>query len=301
MSAKERIRSLLKEAELYHRQSLLDQSRDRYRRAMALVRKTGDLPNREKLMAAIGDRLRVVEKSLAEIDAAPETPELSESVQELIRKKFSFSKNKDYAAIEGAVVLAKFGQHERALAEFKRLLEQGVLPVVAAKNIITCLLSFSSAGAAVAQFEQWVSRETLTRPQLKQVRSFIESILKKKGLAAELPPVEGPPGGGEEEGEGGEGALELSSITLEIPEGPLKGQSVEFDVTFQAGSTVNVIVPADQKDVLEFLKTGMELADIQCFSPIGFFKADGVLFGKTEIKEGPKRGDYLLEIGIHTE
>jgi tetratricopeptide (TPR) repeat protein len=301
MSDKDRIRSLLKEAELYKKQSLLTQSKDKYFNVLQIIESSRQLGNREKLMDAVREKMRAVEKKLTEIDEAPEAPELSESQHNLIRKRFSFSKDKDKAAIEGAVALAKFGQYEQALAQFKKLLKQGVLPVVVAKNIITCLLSFSTADAAVAQFSQWVSRESLSRPQLKQILAFLNNTFEKKGIKVELPKLDEAPAEAGKEDEEDDAVLDLSSISIQLESGPLKGETVEFDVTFQSGNSVSVIIPARRKDLLDSFKTGMELSDIQCFSPIGFFRANGVLFGKTEIKDGPKQGDYLLEIAINAD
>ncbi|MCD6296937.1 MAG: hypothetical protein J7M30_07265 [Deltaproteobacteria bacterium] len=297
MSDKDQIKSLLKEAELYKKQSLLNQSKEKYLKALEIIEKSKQLGNREKLMGAVQEKIRAVEEKLTEIDEAPEVPELSDSMQHLISKRFSFSKDKDTAAIEGAVALAKFGQYEKALEEFKRLLKEGVLPVVVAKNIITCLLSFSTPDAAVAQFGQWVSRESLSKPQLKQIRTFLNSTFEKKGIKAELPPLDEATADADKEEE--DAVLDLASISIQLESGPMKGETVEFDVTFQSGNSVSVIIPAGRKDLLDSFKTGMELSDIQCFSPIGFFRGDGVLFGKTEIKDGPKQGDYLLEMAIN--
>ena len=301
MSDKDQIRSLLKEAELYKKQSLLTQSKEKYSKALEIIEKSNQLGNREKLLDAVREKISGVKEKLIEIDEASELPELSESLQHLISKRFSFSKDKGMAAIEGAVALAKFGQYEQALAQFKKLLKQGVLPVVVAKNIITCVLSFSTPEAAIAQFGQWVSRESLSRPQLKQIRTFLKSTLEKKAIKAELPTLDEAHSEAGREEEEDDAVLDLSSISIELESGPLKGEAVEFDVTFQSGNSVSVIIPSRRKDLLDTFKTGMELSDIQCFSPIGFFRANGVLFGKTEIKDGPKQGDYLLEISINAE
>ena len=41
------------------------------------------------------------------------------------------------------MALAKFGQYESALKEFDGLLKGGIMPLVAAKNIIRCHLALS--------------------------------------------------------------------------------------------------------------------------------------------------------------
>jgi len=301
MSDKEQIRSLLKQGGLYKKQSLLNQSREAYQKALRIIEKNEKLPNRVKLIEAVKERILGVQEKQTEVDEAAEKPELSRAMQHLIKKRFSFSQNKDTAAFEAAMALFKFGQYEEALTEFRRLLKEGILPVVAAKNIITCLLTFSSPDVAVAQFGQWVSRESLSLPQLKQLRAFLTNVLEKKDIKIDLPKLEkAAPGTGQDDEEE-EGVLDISSVAIQFGEGPLKGKSMEFDVTFQSGNSVSIIIAADRKDLLASFKTGIHLQDTQCYSPIGFFKGTAIVFGKTEIMDGPKSGDYLVEMEIEAE
>jgi len=295
MSEKEAIKSLIKQGELYFKQSLLNQSKEAYQKALELIESNEKLPNREKLIQLIQGKIKVVEENLNELEAEPDQPELSEELQKLIQKRFAFSKNEETAAFEGAMALAKFGQYEQALEEFHKLLKKGVMPLVAAKNIITCMLTYASPDAAIAQYIQWTSQDVLSKPQLNQVRVYLKSLLEKKGMKAELPPVIKPKKGEEEEEEA---VIDISSITMTIPEGPRKGETIELDVSFQMDNNISVVIAADQKDLLKSLKTGTRLTDIQCYSPIGFFNGSGMVLGRTQIQEGPKKGDYLLDIAI---
>jgi len=210
---------------------------------------------------------------------------------------FANSNDREKAKFKGAVALAKFGQYERALEEFHVLLEKGVMPVIAAKNIIMCHLTFSSGEAAAGQFEQWVSRDILSREDLKEIRSFLQDVLEKDGIEVGLPEIDEPPIEPDEiEEEEDTGVLAISSICIPLKEGPLKGDMVEFDVTFQTDNIISVIVKADQKDLLDIFRLGTRLSYMQCYSPGAIFRCRGTIFGKTSIKYGPKKGDYALEI-----
>ena len=48
MSDKDQIKSLLKEAELYKKQSLLNQSKEKYLKALEIIEKSKQLGNRER-------------------------------------------------------------------------------------------------------------------------------------------------------------------------------------------------------------------------------------------------------------
>ena len=80
-----------------------------------------------------------LENDIAEVRSAPTTLDLSPQLQNLIKRLFTFSKTKEVGAIEGAIALAKFGQYEEAVNELQKLLKDGVLPTVAAKNILALL------------------------------------------------------------------------------------------------------------------------------------------------------------------
>jgi len=99
----------------------------------------------------------------------------------MIMDLFSVSRTREAARVEGALALAGFGQHERALREFEALLKEGILPVVAAKNILRCHVELSSPDKAVEQFTEWVSSSNvLSAPELKLIREFLKELLKEK-------------------------------------------------------------------------------------------------------------------------
>ena len=199
--------------------------------------------------------------------------------------------------MEGAVALAKFGQYEAALAEFHRLLKEGTFPLMAAKNILRCHLALSSPSAVIDQFGQWVSGNLLSKEQLKRTRAFLANILEKRGVKTKLPEIVGASSVTDQNSEPEE-VLDISSVRVQLGHGPDKGSVVEFDVSFQSGNIISVIVSAKHKDLADTFSLGIRLPDIQFYSPIAIFRGSGIVSGKTKIKSGPKRGDYMLDIRI---
>lgn len=299
MADQGQLKSLVKEAELYRTQGLLEESKERYLEILQLIEKDQRSQNNKKAINVIKDRIAGLEKDLAEIDQETEAPQLSAKVQDLIKKLFSFSQNKDAAEMEGAIALAKFGQYERALEEFNRLLHKGTLPLISAKNILRCHLALSSTDAAINQFREWLSGELLSKKQLRDIRSFLEYVLKRKGIQTKLPELVG--GTYQEPKDTGVegGFLDVCSVTLRLEDGHGKGPIVrELDVTFQSGNVISLIVSAKDKDLVNSFVPGIRLRGVHFFSSICAFRANGIVSEWTRIKTGPRRGDYVLTITI---
>ncbi|MBN1103101.1 MAG: hypothetical protein JXL84_06785 [Deltaproteobacteria bacterium] len=299
MSDSQKVKALIKEAEIYRKQGLVRQSRDKYSDLLRFVEGNERLSSDQKFMDALRKKLDRVEKDLEDIESAPDVKEVSGEVQELISRLFTFSQNKDAAAVEGAVALAKFGQYDRAVAEFQRLIMQGILPRAAATNLLSCHLTLGTPEAAVSQFEQWVSVKALSRPDLEYLRGYLQGALQKKGLSIELSalPPETPSEKAETEVKE-EDVIEISSVCVTVPAGPRKGKTVELDVTFQSGNAVSIIIPAGEREMADGFKEGMRLPDLQCYSVMGVFNGTGTVKGKSVISSGPKRGDFTLDIVI---
>jgi tetratricopeptide (TPR) repeat protein len=211
---------------------------------------------------------------------------------------FSFSKNKATAAIEGAVALAKFGQYEKAVEELERLVKDGPLPLPAAMNLLRCHLSLASPEAAITQYKRWASREELGKGDLRYLRNFLENQLKKRGIDPKLQGVDEDASEETDLDEQHEELIELSGIGIEFEDGPNKGKSIEFDVSFQSGNTISIIIESKDKNIADGFDKGQRLSDIQCISPIAIFNGSGLVSGKSVITAGPKRGGYTIDITI---
>jgi len=300
MSDRATIKASLKEAALYRRQGLLVESKEKYIEALALIGDSPAYQNDKKLIDSVGKRVEIIEKDLQEMKTMNETVEITPEVKDLILDLFSFSKDGDTAAIEGAVALAQFGQHENALAEFRRLMDEGTLPLLAAKNILRCHLNRESPEEAIADFNHWLDRKRFPKRHLKNLREFLVKLLEKHDIEADLPEViETATEKARERSK--EEVIDISLVTLQLEDGPRKGDLAEFDVSFQTGNTVCFSIPAERQDLVDAFKPGTRLQNLQCYTVVAVFSGSGVVSGKTQIESGPNQGDYALDVTIDGE
>ena len=243
------IKTLLNEAELYRSQGLFSEAKDKYHAASAMIHKLDKLKNKESLLKAISGKIQSLEKKSAKVETGPSSPELSEKGQNLIKNLFGDTD------MEKAVALAKFGQFERAIIEFEALLKDDVYRVDAGKNIIRCKMATASVDDAVDQYHKWLSGDLFTGSQLESVRNYLQPILEKKGIDKPLPL---PAGMVEEQAadtggiefsmpEEDEEILDINSIGITFTSGPQKGKMVEFDVNFQSGGMLSLIISKNDK------------------------------------------------------
>ncbi|MFH1487560.1 MAG: hypothetical protein ABII06_01530 [Pseudomonadota bacterium] len=298
MPGQDKIESLLKEAEIYQKQGLLKQSNQKYGEILEIIEKSPGLSRDEQLVNSLKEKIEAVKEALDEVENASEIPQLSEDVQSLITNLFSFSKNKETAAIEGAVALAKFGQYEKAIAEFQKLINQGQMPLIAAKNMLRCHLNLSSPDAAVSQLQRWITRGVFPQADLKYLRDFLENLLKREGIEVDVPKVDSGPSTKGASERRMEDIFDITSIRIKMDESRFKGQAADFNVTFQLGNTVSFIIKSNEKNLLDFLNAGLRLSTIQCYSPVSLFIASGIISEKKEISSGPRKGDYSLDMEI---
>jgi tetratricopeptide (TPR) repeat protein len=319
MNVIEKIKALLKEAELYHSMGLLNEAMGKYQNASALIQSNAQLKSRTNLVDGISKKIRALEKDIRKVAEASDSPEVSEKVQDLIKKLFTFSAGDDHdtAALDGAMALAKFGQHERALLEFNELLKKDSVRVVAAKNIIRCHLTHTSADAAVDQYERWISSDIFRPGELNKLRIFLEGLLKKEGIDKQVPGAEAPlvtqeptiaaPEIKEPKIEGlklevnevrDDEVIDINSVGITLADGPKKGQMVELTVSFQSGNVISLLISHADKDLIKLFNQGDTLKDVQFYSPIAMFEGSAIVSAKNQIESGPRRGDYSIDLKV---
>ena len=307
MDIGQKIKSLLQEAELYRGQGLLRESIGKYQSAAEIIKKIDKIKNRDSLLSGIARKIQSVERELEVFESAPPAPEMSADVQDLIKEKFAFAKDTESSALEGAIALAKFGQYERAMEEFRALLADEQARLTAGKNIIRCHISRETFDEGIEEYRQWMSGGQFTPSQLENLRVFFQGVLDNRGiektvsdvqieqepeLTFEIEETAGDDRVQEEE------LLDISSIGIMMEEGPQKGERVEFDVSFQSGSEISLLVPSREKAQIEHLRVGTKLKDIAFYSPFAMFQGGGIVTANTKIATGPKRGDYSLDIKV---
>ncbi len=327
------IKKNLEEAEIYTTQGLLTEAKEKYNHALQIFIKNKHIKNREKFIDVIKNKISCIDNDIESMENSSVAPEISSRAQNLIKKLFSFSKDndEDSASLEGAIAMAKFGQFERAMAEFKGLLKKETVKFEAAKNILRCLFAISSINEAVTQFKQWESSSIFTPMQIDKLRIFLEDRLSKKDNAVTIDDLEKsenkkksidipekeadkPLGKSselidEETMEDNFAAtfesqipddevLDISSMGIVLKKGPEKGSLVEIDVSFQSGNIINFLISKTETTLLENLKPGTHFDEVQFYSPIAMFKGACIVTGMTNIESGPKQGEYNVEIKI---
>jgi tetratricopeptide (TPR) repeat protein len=329
MNMIKKIKTLLKEAELYHSQGLLYESLTKYNDVAELVQNNEQLKNKQNLLEGISNKINSLKKDISKIELAPKKPEVSKNIQDLIKKMYAFSpdEDEDAKALEGAVALAKFGQFKSAILDFYELLKRDSIRLDAAKNILRCHMTLFSIEKAVSDYEKWILDEIFNPEQLDKIHVFFGSLLKSEGVEKTLPKtkeqvekdraeasleddqrqISGLEDAGLEKGETeletepeaeSEDVLDVNSIGISVDSGPQKGHVYEFKVRFQLGKVVSLLIPSRDKDVIDSFKVGSEIHDVQYYSNVGLFKGSGLISAVKEITIGPLRGDYCVDIEV---
>ena len=159
---------------------------------------------------------------------------------------------------------------------------------------------------AISQYQEWMSNGDFPEDQLEVLRLYLEGVLKNNGKETSLPLPSGAtdisPASSDEmapyEKEESVEFLDITSIGINFDSGPAQGKMVEFDVNFQSGNMLSLIISNKDKELIEDLTTGIKLDNIQYYSPIAIFKGAGIVSSRTQIKNGPKKGDFCLDIKI---
>ena len=331
MNIIKKIKTLLKEAELYHSQGLLYEAIAKYNDATELIQNNEQLKNKPNLLEGISKKVNALKKDISKIELAPKKPEVSGNIQDLIKKMYAFSSDvdEDAKAIEGAVALAKFGQFKRAISDFNELLKKDSTRIDAAKNILRCHMALYSIDKAISQYEEWLLDDIFHPDQLDKIYMFFESLLKSEGVEQTLPKTkeqvdkdriavspeknqvpdteqkdagleksEAEPEVEVESEAGSEDVLDVNSIGISVDSGPQKGHVYEFKVRFQLGKVVSLLIPSRDKDVIENFKIGSEIHGVQYYSNVGLFKGSGLVSAVKEITIGPLRGDFCVDIEV---
>lgn len=325
MGIKEQIKSVLQEAELYSAQGLLNEAMLKYRNASELIEKNVKPENGRQLIEGINNKIESLKQIISKYNDTEKIPELSFDTQNLIKEKFAFSSDKESAILEGAIILTKFGQFERAIKEFNELLKIDSLRPVAAKNILRCYFASSGADNAVSQYKEWLKLGIFSAVQEEKIKFFLENLLREKGIGKKLIPAKveeignkqnlvekKAPDGRKSSGkpfpdipkidDKEEEFLDISSVgIITLGTDQKKGLEVVLDVAFQSENMVSLIVPGREKALIEIFKIGLKLNNIQFYSPIAILNGSGVILAFSKIDSGPKAGNYSLDLKMFAD
>jgi hypothetical protein len=178
------------------------------------------------------------------------------------------------------------------------LLEYKSLRLEAAKNLLWCWVQQNYVDYAVSLFQKWKKTQFFPPEELAIVRGHFQEVLTAAGVTWEIGGVELQKTIEPDSEINDEDILDISATKFPLPGGPRKGERVEFEVSFQSGKYIQIIIPKQEKDLINGLNPGNMLKDIIFYSPAAIFSGTGFLSSKKAIEAGPKRGDYSFSIKI---
>ncbi|RLC32689.1 MAG: hypothetical protein DRH32_02520 [Deltaproteobacteria bacterium] len=293
------IMKMLHEAELYKSQGLLTDAAGIYRNALDMLKNIEQDRNSRILAKTIANKLKKINLRVRSVQNAPAAPELSEKNRKLIKKLFAFTGDgtQDSADLSGAIALAKFGQYESAINELNKLILKNRLRMIAAKNILRCHIAMDLPENAARQYLEWSSGDLFSSAQIEELHMLLESLFRKKGVDSLLPDRTAAQKERIKRNQEIE-IIDISSIGITLKKGPQKGRVIELDVNYQSGNIISFVIAKKDRELVDNFSIGLQLDDIQFYSPIAIFKGAGLVYDKTEITRGPKKGYLSLDIKI---
>lgn len=302
MDLKETIKTLFREIEVYRSHSLFEEAMEKCRKLAKLIRQNDRIKNRQKLLDIVAKKIQVLEKESRKVEAAAASAKMTSREQALVKKLFAFSeeKNEDSAAWEGATALLVFGQFGEALSEFQKLIGRDSLRVDAAKSILRCHIGLSSFDEAVRQYHQWLSTGQFPPREFETIRVFLQDILEKKGIKQILPqPPEIRDVGDDKIAE--EEFIDIISIQFPALYKRFDGQDAVFDIAYQKGDLISVIIPVEDQALVQKFKAGLRIDDVQFFSPAVVFRSPCLVSAVNLILKGPQKEAHALVMQVLNE
>ncbi|PIE70451.1 MAG: hypothetical protein CSA22_07800 [Deltaproteobacteria bacterium] len=315
MQLKDRLKTLMQEAELYRHQGLLSESIALYSKAVSLLQKYEQIPNANRLARGIGEKIKGVKKELGEVAKAPETMTVSDSNQNLIQDVFSTG-DTPQGRLEGAKALVILGQEQRALDEFKTLMHARELQYEAAEQILSVCGRIGDAKQAIQCYRKWEAEQRFTVDELAALTTAFPEAFPKKlklkamafseqadevddfQLAAVSPTASDTADAGSAVYQDDAELIDINSVGLRTDTHSVDPKHYNLDVTYQSGNVLSLIISGKEKELIEGLKVGVKLMNVDFFSEIAIFKGNGIISAKTKISSGPKKGDYSVDIKV---
>ncbi len=326
MDIEKHIQTLFREIEVYRSHGLFVEAKQKCGEMAELIRQSDQFKDKQELMTTVSKIIRGLENDAREFEAVEASAQITTKEQDLIKELFPYSQKKgtDSEALNVAETLLVFGQFERALSEFNELIKRDPLRLIAAQNILRCHSGRGSMDSAVRQYEQWLSGGQFSSGELGKIRSFLQDILKERGLEKSLPKPEGTLGkirsflrdilkkGGvdkrlpkpertidvKEDKIPEEEFIDISSIVIPLDDESEGEKAIRLDVSLQRGNVISVIISSINEVLIDNLKVGLRLNDVQFYSPAVVFKGSCIVSAKRQIKSGPQKGDYTLVFKI---
>ncbi len=319
----------LKEAEVYYSQGLVEEALEAYR---SILSSRVPLSIEQKAMAE--GRLRELEGMTDnEGDGANDSIELAEDVS--LTTEAQASEGNVQAILDGAFALRELGLYDEAVNEYVKLFRSNYPAEKIVPEICKCLLRSSppakvkedvsriideycteDQAKGMGKFRLGLEMERINRPQyameLYQEASLLEpenkaikeriEYLKRKHIPTKQKPRQAMRQRTAEIRD----RRKWERISARIPEFIF----VEFEMIKSDGKPLpfklqvanyskyglGLLVPDDQRQILQMLKPGDKLRDVTFFARWAVIRVDALVRHITQLDSGPHKGKYIIGV-----
>jgi tetratricopeptide (TPR) repeat protein len=179
MSSSATIANMLKAAELYRKQGLLEETVQQYQSIEKLIHKKKKVKNKDSLLKTISDEIESVNREI-ELHLKDKVPKVSSKARGLMQTMFSLDdpEVKGSVLFGEAITLAKFGQYEAAMEAFEKLFAYSHLRVDAAKKMLEQCLAHKGKAETIKLIHDWESDQRFTREDRNHLIKHLQELLK---------------------------------------------------------------------------------------------------------------------------
>ncbi len=256
MSSSDKILNMFKEAELYRKQGLLDETLQQYRKIEKIILKTEKIRHKASLLEKLSIKIKYIDEQINSYNESPTMPVVSEKARNLMRSMFSIDDPEvmGSASLGEAIVLARFGQYAAASQVFESLFDYDHLRMHAAKKMLEYGLEYKTEMEMLRIIQKWEADHRFSIEDKNYLVKYLQDLLKTKPVSDHLEKTAAI----EPESEIKEDhALDISAVYFEVPDETTTNlRKVKLGVSFQHGTRINVLVPESETSVSQYLKTG---------------------------------------------
>jgi len=293
MNLKDKINQILNEIELYRSQALHSHAKRRCVKLAEMMRDSAQLTHKEALLETISRKINSIEEDARNFEG--KSRKMSSNELDIVKQLVfvSGAADNDAAAWEVARACLILRQYDKALLGFNRLIGNRYKLVPSAKNVLRCCIGMSAMDDAIAKYHEWFLSGTFSLDQLEDIRTFLQEIMYKKNFNTLLsnPRVEGVdhgPGTPDDE------YVYILTVKLSMNGDSREEMETTLEVTYQKGDTFNVVVPKNNKALLDYLEFGKKIKRLELYSSSIIFTDQCLVCERSKIKSGSRQGDYSV-------
>jgi len=308
MSAKEQIEQIFKEIEVYNSHGLFPLAQQKCQELMELVKNSAQLVHKEAILAAISRKIRNIEEEERNFEGLGKATKMSNKELDVVKQLVCVPDEADSDEViwEVARACLILGQYASALCEFNRLIDKRYKQVSAAKNALLCHVEMSAFDEAINYYKGWCLSGLFSLEQMENIRTFLQEHLYKNKIDRLITTsridrlitnsmIENID---HEQGIQNDEFIDVLAVKLTMNGESNTNLGTTLDVHYQRGSTFSVVVPKENRALLDYLKIGREIPALEMCSSSIIFTDRGLVCERSRIISGPRSGDYSVCLKI---